>query len=131
MHRRYLNRLVAYTRELNISAQTKAREENFDNILSCKFIRQDIECLQYIENNFLDKLFKWVYYHNINDFKYTNNNNWSIGYQKKYLIIFSLILFNGTCPGPSIIVCTSYFQAVLVKSPKIVNSENWAWSFAS
>src|SRR6478752_1548189 len=47
------------------------------------------------------------------------------------LSMFSLILCIGTCPGPSIIVCTSCFQAILVSSPSVSSSANCAASLAS
>ena len=34
-------------------------------------------------------------------------------------------------PGPSIITCTPYSQAILVNSPSVSNSANWAASLAS
>ena len=43
----------------------------------------------------------------------------------------SLILSSGTWPGPSIMTCTSWFQAILVNSPKVASSANCASSLAS
>ena len=37
----------------------------------------------------------------------------------------------GTWPGPSIMVCTSCFQAICVSSPSVRNSANCASSLAS
>ena len=45
--------------------------------------------------------------------------------------MLSLIMCMGTWPGPSIMVCTSCFQAILVSSPKVSSSANWASSLAS
>ena len=45
--------------------------------------------------------------------------------------MFSLILCIGTWPGPSIITCTSCFQAILVSSPRVFSSANCASSLAS
>ncbi len=45
--------------------------------------------------------------------------------------MFSLTICSGTWPGPSIITCTSCFQAILVSSPRVSSSANWAWSLAS
>lgn len=45
--------------------------------------------------------------------------------------MFSLILCIGTCPGPSIIVCTWKRFAIVLSSPSVRNSANCAWSLAS
>src|ERR1700704_4984311 len=45
--------------------------------------------------------------------------------------MFSWIMCIGTWPGPSIIVCTSCFHAILVSSPRVSSSANCASSFAS
>ncbi len=45
--------------------------------------------------------------------------------------MFSLILCIGTCPGPSIIVCTLCRLAIVFSSPSVFNSANWAASLAS
>ena len=45
--------------------------------------------------------------------------------------MFSLIRCIGTWPGPSIMVCTSCFQAILVSSPSVSSSPNCAASLAS
>ena len=45
--------------------------------------------------------------------------------------MFSAILCIGTWPGPSIITCTSCFQATCVSSPSVSSSANCAASFAS
>jgi hypothetical protein len=37
--------------------------------------------------------------------------------------MFSLIMCIGTWPGPSIMVCTSCFQAILVSSPSVQFAE--------
>src|SRR3546814_3602313 len=47
------------------------------------------------------------------------------------LSMFSLINCIGTWPGPSIMVCTSCFQAILVSSPSVSSSPNCAASLAS
>ena len=39
--------------------------------------------------------------------------------------MFSLIMCIGTWPGPSIITCTSCFQAICVSSPSVASSANW------
>src|SRR3989475_12067315 len=47
------------------------------------------------------------------------------------LSIFSLIRCMGTCPGPSIITWQSYSQSIVVSSPSVSSSPNWASSLAS
>ena len=48
-----------------------------------------------------------------------------------WLAMFSGILFKGTWPGPSFMICTSFSQALRVSSPCTASSENWAKSLAS
>ena len=45
--------------------------------------------------------------------------------------MFSLMSCIGTCPGPSIITCTSCFQAMSVSSPSVFSSAICASSLAS
>ncbi|CFP64769.1 Uncharacterised protein [Bordetella pertussis] len=45
--------------------------------------------------------------------------------------MFSLIICIGTWPGPSIMTCTSCFQATWVSSPRVLSSANCASSLAS
>ncbi len=45
--------------------------------------------------------------------------------------MFSLILFIGTCPGPSIITWTPRSRAIRPSSPSVCNSANCASSLAS
>jgi hypothetical protein len=45
--------------------------------------------------------------------------------------MFSLIMCIGTWPGPSIMTCTSCFQAIWVSSPRVLSSPSWASSLAS
>ena len=45
--------------------------------------------------------------------------------------MFSWIRCMGTWPGPSIITCTSCFQAIFVSSPSVSSSPNCAASLAS
>lgn len=46
-------------------------------------------------------------------------------------VMLRRIICIGTWPGPSIITCTSYSQAILVSSPSARSSANWASSLAS
>ena len=48
-----------------------------------------------------------------------------------FLVHLLLIWSSGMWPGPSIMTCTSYSQAFLVSSPRVLSSANWASSLAS